>query len=108
MISLFSSFAFGSGQQIPACREYNESKQEWGWAKPPPVSLKIGGGSGTAEGRPARKKVYSLPTATKYITSVPLLPCQSLKLMSPWSVICSIFGSVASKEMALFHYSCHT
>lgn len=38
------------------CRDYDEAKQAWGWARDPPVSLKMGG-SGTAEGRVARKKV---------------------------------------------------
>ena len=40
------------------CRSYCEAERKWKWARPAPVSQKMGG-SGTAEGKTARKKVLS-------------------------------------------------
>jgi len=41
-----------------ACRDFDGEKKTWGWARPPPVSQKMGG-SGTSENKVARKKVHN-------------------------------------------------
>ena len=40
------------------CRDFDQEKKTWGWARAPPVSQKMGG-SGTSENKVARKKVHS-------------------------------------------------
>ena len=44
-----------------AGRDYNAEKEEWGWARPPPVSQKTGGDASSSP-KKARRKVNAPQT----------------------------------------------